>query len=90
MLIGTLPAVLIAALLLFASRVELLWLYGLLMAVCNVAGSLLGTRLALKRGGEIRSARVPCRCRNSHRRDGLGRSVRVGTPVRTSGLWHLG
>jgi hypothetical protein len=42
-----------AALLLFASRVELLWLYGLLMAVCNVAGSLLGTRLALKRGARF-------------------------------------
>ncbi len=42
-----------AALLLFASRVELLWLYGLLMAVCNLAGSLLGTRLALKRGARF-------------------------------------
>jgi uncharacterized membrane protein YfcA len=39
-----------AAIALFASRVELLWAYGFLMAACNVAGSLLGTRLALKRG----------------------------------------
>jgi uncharacterized membrane protein YfcA len=39
-----------AAIALFASRVELLWLYGFLMAACNVAGSLAGTRLALRRG----------------------------------------
>ncbi len=42
-----------AALVLFASRVELFWLYGLSMAVCNVAGSLLGTRLAVKRGARF-------------------------------------
>jgi uncharacterized membrane protein YfcA len=42
-----------AALVLFASRVELFWMYGLSMAVCNVAGSLLGTRLALKQGARF-------------------------------------
>ena len=45
-----------AAIALVASRVELLWLYGFLMAICNVAGSLVGTRLALKRG--VRFVRV--------------------------------
>jgi uncharacterized membrane protein YfcA len=39
-----------AAIVLFASRVQLLWLYGFLMAGCNVAGSLVGTRLAIRRG----------------------------------------
>jgi len=39
-----------AALMLFAARAELMWLAGILMAVSSVAGSLIGTRLALKRG----------------------------------------
>ncbi|HZF17183.1 MAG TPA: TSUP family transporter [Steroidobacteraceae bacterium] len=39
-----------AALVFFATRVELLWVCGLSMAVSNVAGSLVGTRLALRRG----------------------------------------
>ncbi len=42
-----------AALALLASRVELFWMYGLSMAVCNVAGSLLGTRLAIRRGARF-------------------------------------
>lgn len=39
-----------AALAFFAARVDLLWIYGLAMAIANVAGSLAGTRLALRRG----------------------------------------
>lgn len=39
-----------AGLLLFATRTELMWTVGILMAVANVAGSLIGTRLAIKRG----------------------------------------
>lgn len=42
-----------AALMLFAARAELMWLAGILMAVASVAGSLVGTRLALKRGASF-------------------------------------
>lgn len=41
-----------AALLYFASRGYVLWQIGAAMAVCNIAGSILGTRLAL-RGGSL-------------------------------------
>jgi uncharacterized membrane protein YfcA len=40
----------VAALLWFGYSGHLLWQLGLVMAVCNVAGSLMGTRLALKYG----------------------------------------
>lgn len=39
-----------AALLWFGYSGHLLWQIGLLMAVCNVAGSLIGTRLAIRHG----------------------------------------
>lgn len=39
-----------AGLLLFATRAELMWLVGILMAMLNVAGSWFGTRLAVRRG----------------------------------------
>jgi uncharacterized membrane protein YfcA len=39
-----------AALLLLALKGHVWWHYGLVMAVANVAGSLLGTRVALKHG----------------------------------------
>ncbi|RZL63829.1 MAG: sulfite exporter TauE/SafE family protein [Variovorax sp.] len=39
-----------AALLLLAAKGHVWWHYGLVMAVANVAGSLLGTRVALKHG----------------------------------------
>ena len=39
-----------AALLLFAWRGHVWWHYAVVLAVCNVLGSLLGTRLALQRG----------------------------------------
>lgn len=39
-----------AALAFFVGSVELLWQAGLLMAVCNLAGALIGSRMALKRG----------------------------------------
>lgn len=46
----------IAALALFASKGHIWWHIGLTMAVANVAGSLIGTRLALKHGtGFVRS-----------------------------------
>jgi uncharacterized membrane protein YfcA len=40
----------LSALLWFGYSGHLLWQVGMLMAVCNVAGSLLGTRLAIKHG----------------------------------------
>jgi uncharacterized protein len=40
----------LAALALFAGLGHVFWQVGLLMAVCNIAGSLLGTRLALRGG----------------------------------------
>jgi uncharacterized membrane protein YfcA len=40
----------ISALLWFGYSGHLLWQLGLLMAVCQIAGSLVGTRLALKHG----------------------------------------
>jgi uncharacterized protein len=40
----------LAALALFASKGHVWWHYGLALAVANVAGSLLGTRLALRHG----------------------------------------
>ncbi len=42
-----------AALFYFASRGHVLWHIGAAMAVCNVAGSITGTRLALKGGSEL-------------------------------------
>lgn len=39
-----------AALSFFASSVDLLWKAGLLMAVCNLGGALVGSRLALRHG----------------------------------------
>lgn len=39
-----------AALIWFGYSGHVLWQLGLLMAVCNIAGSIIGTRLALKRG----------------------------------------
>lgn len=39
-----------AALSFFASNVELLWKVGLLMALCNLAGALIGSRLAIRHG----------------------------------------
>jgi uncharacterized membrane protein YfcA len=39
-----------AALILLAAKGHVWWHYGLVMAVANVAGSLLGTRVALKHG----------------------------------------
>ncbi|KAB2928018.1 MAG: TSUP family transporter, partial [Dechloromonas sp.] len=47
----------LSAIAFFASHGPLLWEIGLIMAVCNLAGSYLGTRLALKHGaGFIRKA----------------------------------
>jgi uncharacterized protein len=43
----------IAALALFAAKGHVWWHYGLALAVANVAGSLLGTRLALKHGASF-------------------------------------
>jgi hypothetical protein len=40
----------VAALLWFTYSGHLLWQFGLLMAICNVAGSLVGTRLAIRHG----------------------------------------
>jgi uncharacterized membrane protein YfcA len=40
----------LAALALFAGLGHVFWQVGLLMAVCNIGGSLLGTRLALRGG----------------------------------------
>lgn len=40
----------LAALLIFASKGHVMWPYAGLIAACNIAGSLLGTRLALRRG----------------------------------------
>ncbi len=40
----------LAALALFAGLGHVFWMLGLLMAVCNIAGSLIGTRLALRGG----------------------------------------
>jgi uncharacterized membrane protein YfcA len=40
----------LAALVLFAAKGHVWWHFALLIAVCNVAGSLIGTRLALKHG----------------------------------------
>jgi len=40
----------LAALLVFTSKGHVMWQYAALIAVCNIAGSLLGTRLALRRG----------------------------------------
>lgn len=40
----------LGALLVFASQGHVLWLLGLAMAVCNVAGAQLGARMALRRG----------------------------------------
>lgn len=42
-----------AALLWFGVSGHLLWQLGLLMALCNVAGSLIGTRLALRHGSSF-------------------------------------
>jgi uncharacterized membrane protein YfcA len=42
-----------AALTLFAARAELMWVAGVLMALATVAGSLIGTRLALRRGASF-------------------------------------
>ena len=47
----------VSAIAFFASHGPILWKVGLLMAACNLAGSYLGTRLALKHGaGFIRKA----------------------------------
>lgn len=47
----------VSALMLFASKGHVWWQIGLAMAVANVAGSLLGTRLALRHGtGFVRGA----------------------------------
>ncbi len=43
----------LAALILLASRGHVWWQVGLVLAACNVAGSLLGTRLALKHGAVL-------------------------------------
>ena len=40
----------VAALLWFGASGHVLWRVGLMMAVCNIAGSLLGTRLAIRHG----------------------------------------
>ncbi|MGE0072976.1 MAG: sulfite exporter TauE/SafE family protein [Thiomonas sp.] len=40
----------LAALLVFASKGHVMWPYALLIALCNISGSLLGTHLALRRG----------------------------------------
>ncbi len=40
----------LAALLVFASKGHVMWPYAVLIAACNIAGSLLGTHLALRRG----------------------------------------
>ncbi|MDB5962446.1 MAG: hypothetical protein JWP59_3740, partial [Massilia sp.] len=40
----------VSALLWFGYSGHLLWQLGLMMAVCQIAGSLLGTRLALRHG----------------------------------------
>lgn len=47
----------ISAIAFFASHGPLLWMVGLVMAVCNLAGAQVGTMLALKRGaGFVRQA----------------------------------
>lgn len=43
----------LAALLWFGYSGHLIWQVGLMMAVCNVAGSLIGTRLAVKHGASF-------------------------------------
>lgn len=43
----------LAALALFAGLGHVFWMLGLLMAVCNIAGSLIGTRLALRGGASF-------------------------------------
>lgn len=40
----------LAALLIFAGKGHVMWPYAGLIAACNIAGSLLGTRIALRRG----------------------------------------
>ncbi len=40
----------LAAIAYFASTVELMWKLGLVMALCNLCGALIGSRMALKRG----------------------------------------
>ncbi len=40
----------LAALLLFSARGHVMWPYAALIAVCNITGSVLGTRLAMRRG----------------------------------------
>ncbi len=40
----------LSALLLFAYQGQIMWKLGILMAACNIAGSIFGARLALKRG----------------------------------------
>ena len=40
----------LAAIAYFASTVELMWKLGLVMALCNLCGAVVGSRLALKRG----------------------------------------
>jgi uncharacterized membrane protein YfcA len=47
----------LAALLLFASRGHVLWQLGAVMAVCNLAGAQIGTRIAV-RGGSVLVRRV--------------------------------
>ena len=43
----------IAALLWFGYSGHLLWQIGVLMAICNIVGSLIGTRLAIRHGSEF-------------------------------------
>lgn len=43
----------LAALWVFASSVDILWKLGLVMAVCNLAGALLGSGLALRHGARF-------------------------------------
>jgi uncharacterized membrane protein YfcA len=43
----------LAALALFAGLGHVLWQLGLVMATCNVAGSLMGTRLAIHGGAAL-------------------------------------
>ena len=40
----------LAAITYFASTVELMWKLGLVMALCNLCGAIVGSRMALKRG----------------------------------------
>jgi len=40
----------LAAISYFANNVEILWLVGIVMAVCNLSGAIVGSRMAIRHG----------------------------------------